>query len=223
MIAGIILAAGKSSRMGRIKQLLPLDGKPLLQHAIDAAAAAALSEVIVVLGHEAERIAADIRLNPGARIAVSREYASGAGWSLAAGLQATSPEVDAAVILLGDQPGISPAIIDAAIALYRRSGARVVRAIYGEEPGHPVLLDRSIWKHLIGTREEGGARLLIERHPEWVIPLVLDPPPPPDVDTWESYWMLATRISHTSSTEAADSGRPASLHDGFAPRHRVDD
>ena len=77
MIAGVVLAAGTSSRLGRPKQLLPLQGKPLTQHVIDATIAAGLDEVVVVLGHAAEEVEAGLELPPPARAVVNPDYEAG--------------------------------------------------------------------------------------------------------------------------------------------------
>ncbi len=187
MIAGVVLAAGTSSRLGRPKQLLPLQGKPLTQHVIDATIAAGLDEVVVVLGHAAEEVKAGLELPPQARIVVNPEYEAGQSTSLRTGLGALGPDVKAAVVLLGDQPGIKANVIRSVVDAYRQSGGPVVRASYEGKPGHPVLFDRKLWSELQQVEGDRGARDLLAAHPEWVATVEVKGDPPGDVDDWDDY------------------------------------
>lgn len=190
MISGIVLAGGTSSRLGRPKQLLVLEGRPVLQHVVDAAAGAGLDEVVVVLGHMADEIAAAISLPPGGRTCLNPRYASGQSTSLAAGLEAADPAADAAVILLGDQPRIGSSVVRAVVDRYREAGARVVRAWYGGRPAHPVLFDRSVWDDLRAVEGDRGARDLLKAHPDWESRLDAGDEVPSDLDTWADYERL---------------------------------
>ncbi len=187
MIVGVVLAAGTASRMGRPKQLLPLDGRPLAQHVIDAATASGLEALVVVLGHRAEEIRAAIRVPDGALLVENPGYRSGLSSSLQAGLRAAPDRADAAVILLADQPGVDPDVIDAVIAEYRETGGPIVRTVYTDGPGHPVLIDRAIWAELESVEGDEGARPLMERDPGRVVELRVDRPAPADIDTPETY------------------------------------
>src|SRR5687768_483328 len=140
-VSGIILAAGRSSRLGRPKQLLDLGGVPVLAHVLDNARAAGLDEVVLVLGHEAERIAAAVaaRLD-GVRVVVNPDFARGQSTSLHAGLRAVAAESAAAIVLLGDQPQVGPDVIGALVAAYRQTTSPVVLPSYGGTPANPVLL-----------------------------------------------------------------------------------
>jgi molybdenum cofactor cytidylyltransferase len=190
LISGIVLAGGTSSRLGRPKQLLDLEGRPVLQHVVDAAAAAGLDEVIVVLGHRAEEVGAAIHLPPGARTCVNPEYARGQSTSLSAGLEAASPQSEAAVILLGDQPRMGADVVRAVVDAYRRTGGAVVRAWWGGRPGHPVLFDRGVWPHLQAVDGDRGARDLLKAHPEWEVRVDAGDVAPSDLDTWDDYERL---------------------------------
>lgn len=191
-VSAVILAAGTSSRMGATKQLLPLRSAPLLQHAIDRASSAGLEEIVVVLGHAAEEIRAALTLPKGARTVVNPDYVSGQASSLRVGLAAVDSRSGAAVILLGDQPEIRPEAIRAVIERYRETEGPVVRARYGDEPGHPVLFDRSIWEEL-AERVEGdrGAGPVLEEHPEWVVWAPIEGPSPAEIDTPADFRRLA--------------------------------
>lgn len=186
MITGVVLAAGTASRLGRTKQLLELGGKPLAQHAIDAAAAAGFDEIVVVLGHRAEDVASALDLPPNARVVVAAHYADGQSASLAAGLAAADPASRAAVVLLADQPGVAAEDVGALVEAFRARGARVVRARYRDGPG-PALLAREIWEAARAVTGDVGARELIEAHPDWVEEVPIEAVAPPDIDTWEDY------------------------------------
>jgi molybdenum cofactor cytidylyltransferase len=190
VIAGVILAAGTSSRLGRPKQLLALGDRTVLQHVVDAAGAADLDDIVVVLGHRADEVEASLRLPASARVVVNLEYGSGQASSLRAGLRALGAENRATMVLLGDQPGVSPEAIEAVAAAYRRTGGPVVQASYGGRPGHPVLLDRRVWPEVDDVSGDIGARDLLAGHPEWVVTAEVPGDPPPDLDTWEDYRRL---------------------------------
>ncbi len=190
MIVGIVLAAGTSSRLGRPKQLLSFRGRPLTQHVIDAAVAAGLDEVIVVLGERSAEVNAALTRPPQARVVVNPDYLQGQSSSLRAGLRAAGPEPRAAVILLGDQPTVGAGAIRAVVAEYERRGGPVVRATYGGVPGHPVLIDRSVWVDVEAIEGDVGARELLADHPEWVTEVALGADRPHDVDSWDDYQRL---------------------------------
>ena len=181
MITGIVLAAGTSSRFGRTKQLLELEGKPLVQHAVDAAAGGGLDEIVVVLGHDADRVGASLRLPPNGRTVLNPSYEAGQSTSLVAGLDAASPESDAAVVLLADQPGITPEHLRALVQTFETGRALVVRLRFLDGPG-PALLSREIWDEARSLTGDTGAREIIAAHPGWVKEVVMDSDAPVDVD-----------------------------------------
>ena len=191
-LSGIILAAGTATRMGQPKQLLLLDGRPLLQHVIDGAAASCLDEIVVVLGHCADEIAAAIRCPPRGRIVVNAAYAEGQSSSLRAGLRTASERAVAAAVLLGDQPGVAAALIDRIAEASLSSRANIVRPVYTDAggrrvPGHPVVLARGIWREVEALRGDQGARALLREHPEWLVEVPMAGEPPRDIDTPEDY------------------------------------
>ncbi len=211
MIAGIVLAAGSSTRLGRPKQLLPLQGEPLLRETLRRALASSLDEIIVVLGHHADEIRTAIADLP-LRIVVNPDAAEGQSTSVIAGLEALSQDagnqlkrkgeaaltlpprdvVEAVVFLLGDQPGVEPGTIDALITNWRLSKAPVVAPRYRDGIGNPVLFDRSLFPELGALRGDTGARPVLLAHQEAgdlaLVPI--DSPRPPDVDTEEDYAAL---------------------------------
>lgn len=190
MISGLVLAAGRSTRLGAPKQLLELAGKPLLQHVIDACAASPLDEVVVVLGHAASEIAGALELPARARIVVNHDHPRGQASSLRVGLATAHPASEAVVILLGDQPGVTPELIGRALEAWRRSDAPILRSYFGDVPGHPVVAARSAWPLLAEAAGDEGARGVFARGSVDVAELRLDAPPPVDVDTWADFERL---------------------------------
>lgn len=186
-MAGIVLAAGSSSRLGRPKQLLDLGGSPVLQHVLDAAVAAGLDQIVVVLGHAAGDVAAGIRIPARAAIVLNPEFAQGQSTSLRAGLLAASPDAGAAVFLLGDQPGIRPEVIAEVVAAWRAGDGPVVQASYGGRGAHPTLFDRSVWEEVEKATGDEGARTVLAAHPEWRSSVEVGGPMPEDIDTEADY------------------------------------
>jgi molybdenum cofactor cytidylyltransferase len=139
-VGAIVLAAGAGRRFaGGVKQLAEVDGRPLVEHA--ALAVAGFSPRVVVLGHAAEEIRAIVDLH-GAEPVLCPEWDDGQSASLRCGIAALG-DVDAAVVVLADMPGITPAAVDAVVAGWDGIAA-AVRATYAGEPGHPVLLARGL-------------------------------------------------------------------------------
>jgi molybdenum cofactor cytidylyltransferase len=196
VICGVILAAGGSARLGRPKQLLELDGRPLLQRVLDAAARAALDDIVLVLGHEAAAVEAAVELPPGARVALNPNYQEGQSTSLRAGLDAADPRCSAAVILLGDQPLLPADLITRAVKAYRAGDRPVVRTFFDGIPGHPVVVARSEWPALTNLGGDAGGRQLWTA-PDAVARLEVAGPPPVDVDTWDQYHSLTRSAGGT--------------------------
>ena len=157
MIGGLVLAAGAATRFGAQKQLAELDGIPLLEHSLRAMTAAPVGRVVVVLGSSGDEIAVAVDLH-GADPILCRRWEEGQSASLACGL-AELADCEAVVVTLGDQPRVSPDAIRRVIAA--RSGAAAVRATYGGNPGHPVLLERELFGPLRNVSGDKGARNLL--------------------------------------------------------------
>jgi molybdenum cofactor cytidylyltransferase len=143
--------------------------------------------VIVVLGHRADEVATALRLPDGARTTVNADYALGQSTSLRAGIREVDPTSRAAVVLLGDQPRVSPDVVRMVIDAYEMDRRPVVQATYGGRAAHPVLFDRRVWPEIEALEGDIGARDLLDRHPEWVTTIEVGGELPPDVDTWEDY------------------------------------
>lgn len=156
MVAGIVLAAGAGTRFGGGKQLAHLDGRPLLEHALRAMASAPVADRIVVLGADAEAVAAGVDLH-GARVVVCEDWADGQSASLRAGIDAAGEDCDAVVVTLGDQPWIAARAI-AAVVAGRGDDAQAARATYDGVPGHPVLIERELFGAVRALTGDVGAR-----------------------------------------------------------------
>jgi len=162
-IAAIVLAAGRSSRMGAHKLLLPLGGRPLVAHAVAAACASAADPVLVVLGHEAGRVRA--ALPPGRpSVVASPRHAEGMSRSLAAGLAAVPPECAGTLVLLGDQPLISAALLDRLMAAAREHPGDIISACYDGVRGSPVCFPRPYFAELLAIQGDEGGRAVVARH-----------------------------------------------------------
>ncbi len=141
MISAILLAAGESKRMGRPKQLLIWQGKTLLQHSLASLIGSVADEIILVLGHEADRIKETLPALP-IKIVFNPDYRQGMASSLRRGLLALDPGSEAFLVLLADQPGIGPEIIDTLIRTFQQADPKpgIVRPVYRGRQGHPVLI-----------------------------------------------------------------------------------
>jgi molybdenum cofactor cytidylyltransferase len=186
-IWAVVLAAGKGSRLGGpVKQLLPISGVPLLQRVLDLAALARFDDTVLVLGHAWDRIVAEI--DPGsARILFNPAYEEGMSTSLRVAVQALPPQVDAIVVLLGDQPGIDVAVIRSLIDSYRHGGCAIVVPRYRGTRGNPVLIDRSLFADVLSLEGDTGARALMSARADVTCFVDVDLPAPRDVDTAEDY------------------------------------
>ncbi len=189
-VAGIILAAGQSSRLGRPKQLLELDGRPILDIVLENAGKTQLGQIVLVLGHQAERISAAVG-GHGHDIVINPDFALGQSTSLRSGLLALDERVDAALVLLGDQPLVSATTIEMLLNASAANPAAIVQPLYSGVPGNPVLFRRSIFADLIAIDGDRGAREIIRRNQDAVLRVPFPGLTPPlDVDTDEDYDIL---------------------------------
>lgn len=164
-IGGVLLAAGAGERFGGAKQLALLDGKPLLQHAVaNAVCMTALHPLVVVVGAHADAVLDRVDFGR-ARAVRCHGWAEGQAGSLRAGLAALGPDVGAALILLGDQPRITPAVTQAVLAARDPQHYDAVRAAYVGVPGHPVLLERRLIERAGELHGDIGFRSLLESAP----------------------------------------------------------
>ena len=189
MIAGIVLAAGSSSRLGQPKQLLPYRGQPLLHWAIAAMAASKVDQTIAVLGHEAERVQREVDLT-GTRVILNTRYAEGMSTSLQAGLAALEEQIEAAIVAVGDQPLLEAESINALIAMHLATGAPLVATDYGDHRGTPMLLHRTIWPLARRVHGDKGAGALLRAGGIEITTVPASARSGADVDTWDDYRSL---------------------------------
>ncbi|MEX2046127.1 MAG: nucleotidyltransferase family protein [Chloroflexota bacterium] len=161
-VAAVVLAAGEGRRFGSQKLLAPLRDRPLLQHALDAATASSLSPIIVVLGADADAIAAGVRFGR-AGFVHNPDHATGQASSLRVGLRSLDTS-DAAVVVLGDQPNVTAALLDALVVAQRSSGAPAVVCVQDGRRSPPTLLHRDLWVEVDALRGDTGARDVLARH-----------------------------------------------------------
>lgn len=189
-IAAIILAAGASSRMGRPKQLLDWGGRPLVRVAAEQALVARLDDVIVVVGGAGGAVAAALA-GLALHIVDNPAFAEGQSTSLRAGVAALGPAVAAAVVMLGDQPFVTAAIVDRLIAEWRATGAAIVAPSYRGRRGNPVLFSRAIFPELLAVAGDQGARAILAAHAADLRLVPFDDDRPlADIDTPADYQRL---------------------------------
>lgn len=184
-VAAVVLAAGRSTRMGAVnKMIAEIGGKPLVRIAAEQALASKAAPVIVVTGHERDKVEAALK-GLSVRFANNPDYAEGLGTSLRAGIAAVPAEADGVVILLGDMPQIDAALIDKLIAAFEpEKGALVVVPTIEGRRGNPVIWARRFFPELMAVTGDVGARHIIASVAEIVAEVaVTDPAITVDVDT----------------------------------------
>ncbi|MEJ8475192.1 molybdopterin-binding/glycosyltransferase family 2 protein [Roseibium algae] len=196
-IAAIILAAGKSSRMGKENKLLEhVDHQPLVAHAAHAAKSSRADEIVIVTGHMAEEVTACLK-PVSATIVHNPDFADGMAGSIRTGLSALGPDIDGAIIMLGDMPKITGAILDNLIQIYSSaSDAFIVAARANGKRGNPVLWDRRFFPELMKLQGDTGARHLIADNAHMLHELEIGDAARIDLDTPEA---LATYRQQTST------------------------
>ena len=208
MIPGLVLAAGRSSRMGRAKATLPLDaGDTFLTRIVRTYLAAGVDDVIVVVGHEGEAIVRSlVESGLPARFVVNREYDRGQLSSLVAGLGAVDrPGVQAVLVTLVDVPLVSAATVRAVVARYRETGAPIVRPTSGDRHGHPLLVDRALFDELRAADPAQGPKPIVRAHASAAGDLpIADEGAFLDIDTVEEY----ERVLRGRWSAGADADRP---------------
>jgi molybdenum cofactor cytidylyltransferase len=185
-IVGVVLGAGKSTRFGAPKQLLPFGDTTLLGQAVRNANASALDRVVVVVGRASEELRATVDFGR-AEIVENTAYGTGCASSLLAGLDAAGEDCEAIALLLGDQPGVRSEFIDHSIATWRRERPWAAVTSYLGNLGHPFVFAREAFGELRSLHGDKAVWKLIEAHPERVSHVEVAAPLPPDVDDPDDY------------------------------------
>jgi molybdenum cofactor cytidylyltransferase len=188
-VSGLVLAAGGSSRLGRPKQLLPFGEATLLDHTLGVARACGFDQLVCVLGGGADEVRSVVDLS-GIEVVVNEVFGSGCSSSIAASLDVISGDV--LVLLLGDQPGVSPASVRALLA--GRDDAELAVCRYEDGRGHPFAFARSAFADLAALHGDKGVWRLLDRARDAVAEVPVSGAIPPDVDTWEDYEAALTRL-----------------------------
>lgn len=183
-VCGLVLAAGGSSRLGQPKQLLPFDGRPLLEHVLDVARACRFDQLICVVGGSMAAVQAAIDLS-GVDVVENPSFGEGCSSSIAAALGAVDPWCQALVLMLGDQPGVSAASVAALLA--GRGAAPLALCRYDDGRGHPLVFARSLFGELSALHGDKGVWKLLDRFADRVAEVPVAGLIPRDVDTWEGY------------------------------------
>jgi molybdenum cofactor cytidylyltransferase len=163
MISAIVLAAGKSRRMGRPKQLLPFKGSTVLEQIIKNLSESNLDELIVVSGYQAEKISQRIT-DKQIKVAVNPDFQQGIGSSIKCGLSQVSEKADAVMIFLGDQPLIGKRIVNPLIQAFSRTEQGILVPVYKGMRGHPVVFDMKYKGELLELPGDTGGKKLIKAH-----------------------------------------------------------
>jgi molybdenum cofactor cytidylyltransferase len=164
MIAGLILAAGESSRMRRDKALLTYRGQTFLETILKNLGAAGIKRIIVVLGHHAEVIQAKVMLDT-AQIVINQDYARGQTSSLQAGIEALADEPPEAVLLcLVDHPAVSAEVMAKLVERFESTHTPVVIPTFQGERGHPVVISRALFPELRALLPAEGANTVIRKY-----------------------------------------------------------
>jgi molybdenum cofactor cytidylyltransferase len=185
VIAGIVLAAGGSTRMGRPKMLLPSGSGTLLSAAVAPLLEAGLDRVVVVLGDRAEEVRRGARLpsDPRLVLVVCEGWGAGMASSLKRGLGSCA-DADAVVVALGDQPGVTAERVRMVTAAFA-PGRDLVVPVHRGVPAHPVLFGRSLFSELGALSGDVGAREVVRRHESEAVRIEVQALP--DIDTEEDY------------------------------------
>lgn len=187
----VILAGGASSRLGKPKQLLKHKGKSLLQNTIDTAIASDADPVIVVLGANAEQVSKEINKST-IHVIINTEWEEGMASSVVTGLNELlfiSSSTDAVILIVCDQPHVSPELINELIDTQKQTGKPIVTCNYGEAIGPPALFHRSLFSELMQLKGDVGARKIIQQHSDDVA-TVSFAKGKIDIDTKEDYEAL---------------------------------
>ena len=163
-LAGVVLAAGESRRMGQPKQLLSFGESTILERVVDTLLAAGVGEVIVVLGHLAERVGAVLG-DRSVRAVINASYRQGMLTSVKCGVRAIDASYDAVLFALGDQPHIECAVVSEVIRAYRAGGAGILIPCYSGKKGHPIIINLQRYREaIVNLPEDVGLNVLMQEH-----------------------------------------------------------
>ncbi len=194
---GVVLGAGRSSRFGSPKQLLPFGDTTLLGQVVRNANASSLERIVVVLGRASGELREALDFGR-ARVVENTAYGTGCASSLLTGLDAAGDDCEALFLLLGDQPGVLPEFIDRALSEWKQDQPWAAVCSYRGRTSHPFVFSREAFDDLKGLHGDKAVWKLVEAHPDRVREIEIDAGLPPDVDTPEDYEMALAHGRNTS-------------------------
>ena len=193
--AAVVLAAGSSTRMGENKMLLALGAETVVRRAVRVAVEAGLDPIIVVLGHEPERVRAALAGLP-CRTVINPDHLSGKGTSLQCGIAEVASETTAgaAVVMLADMPFVTAAML-ARVASREGTAAPMVVSRYGEVTAPPILYDRSLFAELLALPGQACGKEMVRRHRAEAVALSWPEHALSDIDRPEDYQRIAGELA----------------------------
>ncbi|MDD2496641.1 MAG: molybdenum cofactor cytidylyltransferase [Desulfitobacteriaceae bacterium] len=187
MIAGVILAAGSASRMGKTKQILPFKGNTILGCVIENARRSRVGELVVVIGSAADEVLKKVDFT-GVEVLVNQDYLRGQSTSLKLGLKAVAERCEGVIFLLGDQPLVGSDVIDQLIEAFYHSAAAIIIPTYDGKRGNPVLIRRTLFSALEKLSGDVGARKLFKEYAHEIKEVeVSSQRVLLDIDEWQDY------------------------------------
>jgi molybdenum cofactor cytidylyltransferase len=183
-VTGLVLAAGGSKRLGQAKQLLPYGGAPLLGHVLQTARSCPFDQLLCVVGGASAEVRRWVDLR-GVEVVENTSYGEGCSSSIAAGLEHVDGRAEVLVLILGDQPGVGVANVEA--LLDGRGDAPLAACAYRDGRGHPLAFASSMFGELADLHGDKGVWKLMDRHAGELVEVEMDGPIPLDVDTWDDY------------------------------------
>ena len=175
MICAIVLAAGRSSRMGVQKLLLDYGGKSVIGHIVEQLLGSVVDEVCVVTGCDGDRVADEI-VGSGVSVIFNEGYKAGMLSSVRCGLGAIGADCRAVVIALGDQPAISSKLVDELVGAYQRTDRTIVIPMYKGRRGHPIVMSAQYKDEVMTCYDDVGLRGLMHAHADQVLELAVSMP-----------------------------------------------
>lgn len=194
---GLVLGAGGSRRLGQPKQLLPYGEGTLLDHTVQTARECGFDQLVVPIGGASDEVRERVDLS-GADVVVNDDYGTGCSSSIAAALATVDPRCELLVLLLGDQPGVTPDIVRT--LLDGRADAPLAVCRYDDERGHPLAFDRRIFAQLADLHGDKAVWRLLDERADEVVEVRIAGNVPLDVDTPEDYHAVLAEAGFTEVT-----------------------
>ena len=194
---GLVLGAGGSRRLGRPKQLLPYGDGTLLDHTVATARACDFDQIVVPIGGASDEVAERVDLS-GADVVVNYAFGEGCSSSIAAALDVVNRRCEVLVLMLGDQPGVTPATVHALID--GRGDAPLAVCRYDDGRGHPIAFHRSVFPQLADLHGDKGVWRLLDERAGDVVDVPIAGNVPLDVDTPEDYQAVLAEAGYTEVT-----------------------